>query len=531
MLEAYSCDVACSQLASPSSHAQSNHFTGIRFVNPVLVTLLDELGVEPSSTSILPSHQPLKPSVAGELAVMHSVDSVFWFSGFNVSAVFTLAAPLTATRLSALGMTIAESEPVMRASVLCVSGRLYWAPHLLPDLSTLLDSRDVETLDPAIEQEVRRPLDLQRQLWRLTRLHAKTGPADARDVLVLKFHHCLGDGAWFASLLQRVAQRLTACEQADSKSAESDLVSAARTTAPLPMQASPSNVPSSPIAANNPPPARQPCTAGVLAAAAYNSLAWTIQLRALLSSARLQCSWRSLPFVARSVELCTSRDEIAVVRSALGDCRPTVTEVMITALAGCLRSEIEKATGAPPRRRLLVFVPVMLPHASDATDSTNGTPLIQHVGNVVSGCFIELPCEMSDPLARLRCVQKQTSAVRRWRVAVAHALLMRAGIAIVPWRLLPHIVRFITMLGICVGISSFRGPTHGLWLGVEVRTMYYYGFFEPASMPLMFSISTIADRMVVALASTCKQLGADDPNMLLQRIPEELSRLKEAVCG
>ena len=81
------------------------------------------------------------------------------------------------------------------------------------------------------------------------------------------------------------------------------------------------------------------------------------------------------------------------------------------------------------------------------------------------------------------------------------------------------------------GASCFRGPADGEILGLDVRSFYYYGFFQPPRMPLMFGISSVADRLVISLVSTCDALGAEGAAKLLRMLPEELKRMEAAVRG
>eukprot|EP00966_Prymnesium_polylepis_P047471 1098922-Prymnesium_polylepis.1 len=186
-------------------------------------------------------------------------------------------------------------------------------------------------------------------------------------------------------------------------------------------------------------------------------------------------------------------------------------------------------------------MPVMQPHGprasadggratSAAADATTDE-LRRHVGNLVSGYFVELPCDLPSAAARLAAVQAQTAPKRRWRVAPFHSLLIRAALPLVPRVALPLLVRDVATALSCPGVSCFRGPADGAILGLDVRAFYYYGFFEPARMPLMLGISSVADRLVVSLVSTCDALGGGGAPALLRRLPAELCRIEAAVRG
>ncbi|KAL1511326.1 hypothetical protein AB1Y20_006131 [Prymnesium parvum] len=473
----------------------SHHFTGVRCMRPLLASLARDLRSQ--ARSLPPVDRRLTGSggaaPAGldecQLVPMHKADMVFLLAGFTVGAVMTLRSPLDEEELRDIAHACAGGAAVMRACPVRFGAKSFWAPHLAFDAAARVGRRRVEALEAAVAAEAAAPLAAGEVAWRLTQLEA----ADA-TALVLTFHHCLGDGAWLHALLERATSR--------------------RLTARRP--------PAAPGGRVAPRP-----SGGVPLSLAYNAVAWVLQLRAAVTASQLPLARGAPPRVFRSAVMHTGAPTLASIRRHEGwrGERPTVTEVMLAALAGCLRASLEEGAGVPPRRAVLAFMPVMQPHGRQGAEEA---PLHGHQGNAVSGYFIELPCHLEDAAARLHAVQRQTAPKRYWLVAPFHALLIRAALPFVPCAFLPALVLRVSSGLSCVGVSSFRGPADGSILGLDVREFYYFGFFEPARMPLMLGISSVADRLVISLVAMCDSLGPGGADAMLKLLPNQLLELEQA---
>ena len=146
----------------------------------------------------------------------------------------------------------------------------------------------------------------------------------------------------------------------------------------------------------------------------------------------------------------------------------------------------------------------------------------------VAGCVLELPVHLSDPAARLASIRTQLGRWKASHGAQFAGLWVRWGLSLVPSIVLPRLVRSTAKLASCIGVSSVRVPYEDAKLcGVDILSCHYIGVFRPARIPWLFSISTIRQRLVVALAVSGAK-PCDVGNMLVG-IPTRLDDLHESL--
>ena len=221
-----------------------------------------------------------------------------------------------------------------------------------------------------------------------------------------------------------------------------------------------------------------------------------------------------LSFVVSDVVLTGSGD-VGAVREA---CGASVADILLAALAGCMR----RRAARPFRRPLLLMLPAMT--AAPEIDA----PLQRHVGNGLGGLFVRLPVHIADPAARLADLRGQTAPLKRWMVAASVGFVARLLFRLAPAPLIPPCVNLHFRLLSFAGISSFRGPPDASLCGCDASRFYFFGTFHPPRLPVMAALSSVGDRLSVALALKSGALGADAP-ALIAALPEELAALRAAV--
>jgi diacylglycerol O-acyltransferase len=246
-------------------------------------------------------------------------------------------------------------------------------------------------LDALVDTILSSPLERGRPLWEMW--IADELP-DGRVALIGKMHHCMVDGAAVVELGKLLLDAEPDPAGADGDAtlgwsptpapsagerlaravADRALDGAALALAPVRLAASPSR-------------------ALALPGAAARTLVHT-----LLPPAPSSPLNRPGTPLRHHVRVTRSLDDLRVVRRRFG---VTPNDVVLAACAGALRRFAQRRGEAP--QLLKVMVPADVHSGEDATAS----------GNRISFVFIELPCDLPDPLERLLAVHRATAQRRR----------------------------------------------------------------------------------------------------------------------
>jgi len=304
-------------------------------------------------------------------------------------------------------------------------------------------------------------------LWHLTMINSNSPEGPSR--LVFNIHHAVGDGAFILQALTPIATALGATTT---------------TTTTTPSISAP---PKSSETINN----IDHGALGVcswLARTAYSAaVLFPDQVRVGLFTNRLPSLRKTQNpnngnvMVASSVKVLTDGDEMMAIRRSTG---ATVTEIILSCISGSLKAHM--ALKSP----VLAFMPVRGALHQDSE------------GNAVSGFFLALPTHESCPLQRLRAVVKQLRPKKQWGLAEFHSLLRHLCLPLIPSLLLEPIIKRCGSLVPCVGVSAFRIPGQELEIATAHLVKFrYFGIFEERLMPLMFSVSSVSNRLTVNLVA------------------------------
>ena len=164
--------------------------------------------------------------------------------------------------------------------------------------------------------------------------------------------------------------------------------------------------------------------------------------------------------LGRTATTCASRarsTDLRTVRRHLGG---TPNDVMLAAAAGALRA-YQLRRGDPPQA-----LKAMVPADVRGTDDADS-------GNRISFLFIELPCDESDPVARLEAVRRATDQRRRDREAEDLDAAFRV-LALAPRQLqrtLAHAFAHPRLFNLVV--STVAGPATARYLhGCKLRSIH-----------------------------------------------------------
>ena len=215
--------------------------------------------------------------------------------------------------------------------------------------------------------------------------------------------------------------------------------------------------------------------------------------------------------------------EVARVRRAYGG---TVNDVLLTAVAGGLRSLFE-ARGEAPEASVVAMVPVSVRSTPEGPDE--GYTL----GNQLSAVLVSLPTGVEDPVARLRLVREEEAVAKRQHRVMGEDLLGVLAEAFVPavtaplarlatdLRAFDHLPPFANLV-----VSNVPGPTDGLSVG-EARVVSAYPLGPVAhGIGVNVTVLSYGETLFVGVVG-CREL-APDVARLAAGIRADLGRLVAA---
>jgi acetyl esterase/lipase len=456
-----------------------------------------------------------------ELCALAPTDALFASANFKVCACIELEGGPRSPSLDEIVARVgrvAARLPILRARLLRIGNTWYWQPDRSFDprrhVSEAPSYPGIRAdLDAAVANEARTAaLPSDRPPWRCT-VHQL---ARGRAALVLTVHHAIGDGAFLATSLLPVLdnalaatpplQRRASAEAAASEKrrrlfAERDADHGALAAAARRLQRAAWR--------------RLRHAANAAALVAVQPPFWVSQGLNFLRAEQLPLDRAAPLSFAVSDVVLTGSGDVGAVRET---CGASVADILLAALAGCMR----RRAARPFRRPLLLMLPAMT--AAPEIDA----PLERHVGNGLGGLFVRLPVHIADPAARLADLRGQTAPLKRWMVAASVGFVARLLFRLAPAPLIPPCVNLHFRLLSFAGISSFRGPPDASLCGCDASRFYFFGTFHPPRLPVMAALSSVGDRLSVALALKSGALGADAP-ALIAALPEELAALRAAV--
>ena len=199
------------------------------------------------------------------------------------------------------------------------------------------------------------------------------------------------------------------------------------------------------------------------------------------------------------------------VRRAAASCRVSVNDVVLAATAGGLRRLM--LARAEPATPLKTMVPVNV--RDDGAES--------ELGNRISFMFVDLPCNLADPLERVRAVHSATAGLKQAQAASGAATVLSL-LALAP----PPVQAVMSRLAASrrvfnVTVSNVPGPSEPLWM-------------DGCRLDAAFPVIPLADDHGIAMGMTtiagraCFGIYADpevvpDTALLAAGIEEDLDEL------
>lgn len=318
-------------------------------------------------------------------------------------------------------------------------------------------------------------LDRQRPLWQLHVVDDAPGEGGRRGTaLVVRLHHCLGDGVALVRLLLSLTDEGSAATPRE--------------------------------------PGRAAAPHGALDRARDLAAQTAALGRILLLPADPETAWRG-PLGVRK-ELAFSRPfPLEGVRRAAARVGGKINDALLAACAGAARSDLLRR-GWDGRRDVRCLVPVHVPggRANDA------------LGNHIGLVFVELPVTEPDREARLRAVRERTARVKEQPDAtVALAVLAAMGVAS---RELEHVSVQVLAAKASALVTNVPGPTARVHLGGHpVEAMLVWA---PVSGGIGLGFSLLSYAGEVRLGVSSDALRVPDPRGLVEDFERELEALVSA---
>jgi diacylglycerol O-acyltransferase / wax synthase len=309
-----------------------------------------------------------------------------------------------------------------------------------------------DDLDEIVDRILSEPLPRDRPLWQIW--IADGLPAEG-FAIVGKMHHCMVDGAAVADLGRRVLD----ADAAPGAGGDDGTAAAERPLQPAP----------SPVARLARGAIDRTADGARLVLAPARVATSPNSLRALPSLARAAVHTLLPPApgsslnaagtgARRHVRVSRPLDDLRAVRKRFG---VAPNDVILAACTGALRRTAERR--GEPARRLKVMVPADVRGAADDPAA----------GNRITFVFHELPCDVPDPIARLRAIGEVTA--QRRRDGDAEAMDTAFGVlALTPpplQRVLAHAFAHPRLFNLT--ISSVAGPAVPRFvLGCRLATVH-----------------------------------------------------------
>jgi diacylglycerol O-acyltransferase len=330
-------------------------------------------------------------------------------------------------------------------------------------------------LEEFVGQVATQPLDARYPLWRAWLVHGRGG----RCAIVLKLHHCIGDGfAMMEVLLSLGDEHASAAPPARPAPAYRDLSFDANHFASHAAQ-----------------------------------FAWSLGRNVLLPADPHTVLWRSLSGrrrVAWSEGMPLSRIREVAHRNGA-----TVNDFVVAALTGALREHLESSGEAVDHMDIRAVVPV---NVRPAGASAAG------LGNRFGIVFLELPVHLRTPAARLAGVRGRMAELKGSPDAlVSRATLAAMGMA--PTAVERTLIDFFMQKASLV-VTNVPGPQRHLHMGGKRIEEVRFWVPHPGGLGLGVSIFSYAGSLSIGVRADVATVP--EPSDLVRRFAEQIEALEAA---
>ena len=380
---------------------------------------------------------------------------------------------------------------------------------------------DAAALPRLVGEVATEPLERDRPPWRLYHVEGDAGGA----ALIVKLHHCMGDGFALVSLLLDLADEADAAR------------SAGRGGGATPGATGGVGGAFRPPDGNEAPQRRAPSFQDLLLVRAPEAIAAAIREPARAADlAREGIAFgRSLarmallptdPVTTLSSVLSGFRRAawssplpLERVRAAAHRAGATVNDLLLSALAGALRVQLAASGERVDGMTLRALVPVNLRDASAEPDAP--------AGNQFGLVFLDLPVGVASRAGRLAAVRAAVDVVKRSPDAlVAYTVL--AGLGLVSPELERLGTQFFARKASLV-VTNVPGPRHALHLLGRRLDRILFWVPHPATLGLGVSLISYAGAVSVGVRADAAVLP--EPGSLVAGVEAELAALEGADLG
>lgn len=379
-------------------------------------------------------------------------------------------------------------------------------PHFDLDWHVRRIARGAGSLEDITSDLISTPLDPARPMWQW---HLVEG--DRNSALILRIHHCYGDG--FAML--HVLEGITDLNPRAPRAARGDLPGANAQRSAIERLLGPSVAPlgdalRAALALANAGgdlllhPANALSTARSGASLLYQ--AGVIATMTPDSPTRLKGALGEMKRTAWAEPLALS--EVKGLAAAF-DC--SVNDVLVACVTGALRTYLDDHGDAVEGKEVRALVPVNLRPPGP----------ISELGNRFGLVFLALPIGIDDPLARLQEVHRRMQALKQsQQPQVALGILAAMGVApgILRERLLDVLAANASMV-----VTNVRGPDQPRWLAGRRITRQVFWVPQSGGIGLGVSILSYAGKVSFAIVADARRIP--DPSAITQRIAAEFEAL------
>ncbi|CAN5309835.1 wax ester/triacylglycerol synthase family O-acyltransferase [soil metagenome] len=418
---------------------------------------------------------------------MSAVDAAWWkmedpTNPMTITAVFTFAEPLDAVRLRDLlehrlmahdrfRQRVVPSDSPFGAPSWWNSGPVPVSDHLREVV--LREGADRAELEELVGVLMSTPLDPERPLWEFHHVRNYRGGS----ALVARVHHCIGDGLGLMQLMLQLDEQPSEAKSAlpvrrrdENGSDGFGLLAAPR------LAGSVARVLGRLLAMPADPPTRFKGPLGTRKRAAWSE---------------------PIPL-----------DDVKFIGRRVGG---TVNDVLLSAVAGALRSYLCEHGSLPEGRSLRGVIPVNL----------RGADELDTLGNKFGLVFLSLPVGTADARERLRAVHASMDALKRSPEAlVVYGLLRTFGRAVEP--LLDTAVSLLGSKATAV-MTNVPGPREPVYFcGQPIRSIM---FWVPQSGHLGLGVSVLSYAGEVRIGVATDAGLVPDPEAIVAAYQEAVGEL------
>lgn len=354
-----------------------------------------------------------------------------------------------------------------------------------------LDADGPEALQRAVNAVLARPLDRARPLWEI---HLVEQPG-AHGAVIARFHHCLGDGFALVGLLLDLADHAVPSPTPPS------------VDRPAP-DAHDSWLTEAAAWIRHPEQIAEAALAGGRVAAALGRLL----LLPFDSPSTLRRPLSGIRRVAWSDAIAL--DRFKVLSRAT---RSTVNDILVTALAGALRSWLRDSGDPVASLAVRAVVPVNLRPVEE---------IGQALGNRFGLVFLDLPIAQSHATERLHAIHNSMATLKSGEEAASSVIALTA-LGVVP-EVIEHLASDLFTRKGSLLVTNVPGPRERL--SIAGAPIDHVMFWAPHVSRIGLGVSLLSYADAVRIGVRADSAVLADPALLVRAFETELGDMEAELC-